>query len=375
MAYAYTGQGNINIPLNVNTPAPLDTRTVVKLKEDLYSIPKSQAYNGMTVANINDGNLYMLVNINEIDNAAGWKASYEAIQIETCTRSEYTEWQSNTDENFQPKKEGKYLRRDVYYYIYEDETTEEGENPYYVTSSQLEEWSHSKASTSALEELQKTVSSNKSEYQGNYQELVGITNDIKSDLDDNYYTKEEIAELKYATEESVTTVDNKFENYYTSEETNNIFVTKESLKGGLEGEDSEDFVFVKQSQYDSDKQELSNNLTTSQITLLETVEDETIENIITSKEGGLLLNDNPLAFEASVPKIQLMETKEQYDNLEEIDETTYYYICDDETIGYLTNESVVNICYSKSVVDEKIQKLEKQIAALEQILKDNNLMS
>jgi hypothetical protein len=51
----------------------------------LYSISETSAYQGMTVANINDGNLYMLIDKNKIREKAGWKASYESIQIITCT--------------------------------------------------------------------------------------------------------------------------------------------------------------------------------------------------------------------------------------------------------------------------------------------------
>jgi hypothetical protein len=39
----------------------------------------------MTVGNAGDGNLYMLVDINKIDEKTGWKASYESLQIITCT--------------------------------------------------------------------------------------------------------------------------------------------------------------------------------------------------------------------------------------------------------------------------------------------------
>jgi hypothetical protein len=45
----------------------------------LYNIPEKSAYQGMTVANINDGNLYMLIDKSKIAEKAGWKASYESI--------------------------------------------------------------------------------------------------------------------------------------------------------------------------------------------------------------------------------------------------------------------------------------------------------
>jgi hypothetical protein len=45
----------------------------------------------MTVANASNGNTYMLIDKANIDNSKGWKASYEAIQIITCTQDEYDE--------------------------------------------------------------------------------------------------------------------------------------------------------------------------------------------------------------------------------------------------------------------------------------------
>jgi hypothetical protein len=45
-----------------------------------------------------------------------------------------------------------------------------------------------------------------------------------------------------------------------------LYVTKESLRGGLEGED--DFVFVTQNQYNSDKAANAINFTTQSLTLL-----------------------------------------------------------------------------------------------------------
>ena len=63
----------------------MDTRAVVIDLENLYNLPKETAYQGMTVANINDGNIYMLIDKEKMHEKIGWKASYESIQILTCT--------------------------------------------------------------------------------------------------------------------------------------------------------------------------------------------------------------------------------------------------------------------------------------------------
>ena len=96
MAFKYTGDATLGVALTVETPKPLDNRTVVNNLDELYSIPEKYAYQGMTVANIDNGNIYMLIDKSKIKYKEGWKASYESIQIITCTEAEYKEWSENT---------------------------------------------------------------------------------------------------------------------------------------------------------------------------------------------------------------------------------------------------------------------------------------
>jgi len=134
--YKYTGDSIINASLTVQVPKPLDNRTVVNNIYELYSIPPAYAYVGMTVANIDNGNIYMLVDKSKINEKAGWRASYESIQIIACTEAEYKEWRDNTDNLFQPIDELKsYLHQDTYYYIYEDSLSAESELQEYVKRS------------------------------------------------------------------------------------------------------------------------------------------------------------------------------------------------------------------------------------------------
>jgi hypothetical protein len=100
--FKYVGDSIINASFTVQVPKPLDSRTVVNNIAELYSIPSTYAYLGMTVANIDNGNIYMLVDKSKIDQKAGWRASYESIQIIACTEADYKTWLSNTDENFNP---------------------------------------------------------------------------------------------------------------------------------------------------------------------------------------------------------------------------------------------------------------------------------
>lgn len=138
MGFKYQGDSTIGVSLTVQTPKPLDTRLVVDTRADLYSIPAKYAYNGMPVVCVADGNIYTLIDKNKIGEAVGWKASYEAIQIITCTEQEYKKWQDNTNSDFTPKDDSQtWLHQDTYYYIYEESISDKGQ--YYVSYTQFED--------------------------------------------------------------------------------------------------------------------------------------------------------------------------------------------------------------------------------------------
>jgi hypothetical protein len=75
---------------------------VVNNTKDLYEVPASQAYRGMTVSNLEDGNIYMLVDKNKITTSDGWKSSESALQIVTCSQADYDEWAKNTNDKYEP---------------------------------------------------------------------------------------------------------------------------------------------------------------------------------------------------------------------------------------------------------------------------------
>lgn len=359
-------EGNIKIdkPLEVQAGVPLDIRTIVRTTEGLYKIDPKVAYEGMAVANASNGYIYILMDPTRITEKSGWKASYESIQIITCTQEEYEAMAANTNDDYTYKEEGKpFLYEDTYYYIYENEE----KSQYYVTAKQIEEWLKAKASAADVAGL----SSKFSEHIKNYESTVEQLDTLSQDIADNYNTAEQIAEV-YATKEALQDTDSKFENYSTSEEitkTLEDYVTKDSLRGGLEGED--DFVFVTQNQYNADKEANLEKITTTQLVL---TQDE-IENAISVLDFDLSVNNKPLAYREEVPKIQLVETKAEFEEMEK-DPDTYYYVCDDETIGYLTNITAGEQFYTKlqvnnliaqatqKLIDEYIVPLQQEIAAL-----------
>lgn len=379
MAFKYTGDATLGVALTVETPKPLDNRTVVNNLDELYSIPEKYAYQGMTVANIDNGNIYMLIDKSKIKYKEGWKASYESIQIITCTEAEYKEWSENTTDDFRPIDESKtYLHAETYYYIYEDSLDDD---QFYLSA----EWGKK------IEEQLKQKALNTTVVQ------------IRTDLDNT------IASLSdYATLEELTTnyVSNdslalSLTKYYTKEETDDIFVTKESLRG--EGMEGDDFVFVTKKEYEEDQaaaaKEFSTELLkstsveTSDITIQkigekevqqgttgepseETGTEQVIESSVklTTEDNRLFAGGKQVAITEEVPKLVCLPQAD-YDDLVEnskTEEDTYYCTYGEKDLqdtGYVRSEYLIERYYTKAEVEELISQavaeLQKKIDALQ----------
>lgn len=378
MGYKYTGDANLGMSLTVKTPKPLDSRSVVNNLQELYTIPSNTAYQGMTVANIDNGNIYMLIDKSKINEKSGWKASYESIQIITCTEAEYKIWQENTNEDFTPKDENQtYLHSDTYYYIYEDSLSPETSAQEYLTRSwgeQIEQTLGTKASSEAVINI------------------ITDLNNTNQNLSNNYYTKSEIIET-YATKALLeTTFSETIKNYYTKSESDNIFVTKEYLKGGNEEEEN-NFIFVTQTQYYNDQltlqEELNKTIKTNQQGELDTLNVNSIttseinfENqIIQSSENGLIVNNELLAKQSEIPILITIPQEEYILKQEsgELNPETYYYIYNtDENLSYVTNKylsenyhtvsqyksQIAQEYYKREDVDKKLNELNDIINTL-----------
>ena len=378
MGYKYNGDANLGMSLTVKTPKPLDSRSVVDNLQQLYTIPSNTAYQGMTVANIDNGNIYMLIDKSKINEKAGWKASYESLQIITCTEAEYKIWQENTNEDFTPKDENQtYLHSDTYYYIYEDSLSPETSAQEYLTRSwgeQIEQTLGTKASSEAVINI------------------ITELNLINQNLSDNYFNKTEIIET-YATKALLETIFSEtIKNYYTKSESDNIFVTKEYLKGGNEEEEN-NFIFVTQTQYYNDQltlqEELNKTIKTNQQGELDTLNVNSIttseinfENqIIQSSENGLIVNNELLAKQSEIPILITIPQEEYILKQEsgELNPETYYYIYNtDENLSYVTNKylsenyhtvsqyksQIAQEYYKREDVDKKLNELNAVINTL-----------
>lgn len=395
MGYKYTGDSVLGLSLTVNTPKPLDVRTVVENTTELYSIPKDTAYKGMTVAVISNGNIYMLVGdqlnpANPVDPSVPqqWRASYEAIQIITCTQAEYIEWEKNTNNYVAIDPEKPYLREDVYYYIYEDSMNRSDKEPgevYPETEVELEKQAY--VSYAQLQALDKRVQDKASSSE--VEALRTSFNTLDTNITNNYTTTENLvknyASLEYVqslidTENEESFVSSILNKYYTSDEIDSTFVTQAWLKGDAEGED---FVFVTKAKYDSDQQAIQTELNST----LKTEEDGSVKNLtvetLTSSQENLniqtnelQINSNKVALSSEVPTIEVL-SKEEYDaksNSNELEDDTYYYVYSDEQKdGVVTNEMLEQywtVAKIKEYMYNTENPLVQKISELEDTIKE-----
>ena len=345
MAYTYQGDAILGVSLSVETPKPLDTRTVVDTTKDLYNVPASQAYRGMTISNLEDGNIYMLIDKNKIDKSEGWKSSQSALQIISCTQEEYDKWVANTDDKYNPiNPDEQYVSQGVYYYIQEEE-----DGIYYLTSTwgkNIEEQLGKKASNDGLTSLLQTVTELSDNLANNYTD--------NETLSVNYVTNEALATQLEAEREAQ---EELIANYYTKDETDTTFVKKSDLGGDLEGLEGENFVFVTSKQYADDQAALRKELdqtlkldgegSLDSITVGQikspVIEGEEQLTVDVTKEG-LIINGDRLAGKSEIPII-ISISKEDYDKAVEedtINEEAYYYVYNtEEDLVYVTNKDLI----------------------------------
>lgn len=388
MAFKYTGDSVLGVSLTVETPKPLDNRTVVNSVSDLYSIPKEVAYQGMSVSNIGDGNIYMLIDKSQINVKEGWKASYESIQIITCTEQEYLELRANTTDDFKPiDQEKPYLHADSYYYIYEESI--EDQDQFYLSAGwgkNIENQLNKKASQDSVNNLSEELSE-VSQSLANYATL--------EELEQKYVPKTDLNLEDPSSFLSVT-----LGKYYTKEQTDEIFVTKESLRG--EGMEGDDFVFVTKTQYDKDQQEIKEDLDKA----LKTDGDGKLESItvgyikspivednqliVQLKTDGLYIEQEKIPKQSDIPKLVTLSSQDYEDlqDQEKLEKDTYYYIYDieDQDLVYVTKQYleqnyntktqeqiwIRDNYYSKDQVDQLLSPILSRLEALEQKINDIN---
>lgn len=315
----YTGDSLLGVSFSVQTPKPLDCRTVVSTTQELYTIPVEIAYEGMSVSNLEDGYIYMLVDKTNITNSDGWVASYKALQLVNCTEAEYTEWKKNTTgQGTAIDSEKPYLHNDTYYYIYEDSI--ENKDTYYVNQEQYQRvWNlaSSKADNTSFLALQKKVESNNTNITTNY-----LT---KEDATNTYINKSFLEGTAETTLKEVT------DKYQTAETSDSKYLKPSNF--GVDDVNTQ-FSFLNTTAFEEYKstvtEQLDTKITKNSRATLESLMVNTIQNTsgntMSIKTDGIFYGTEKLAKVSEVPKWMCL-SQEEYKQLETdgaLQDDTYY---------------------------------------------------
>ena len=73
MGYLYKGDAILKGNLAINTPKPLDERSIVQNNIELLTIDSNYAYNGMPVVSIDEAAIYILLDKTNISSLDSWK--------------------------------------------------------------------------------------------------------------------------------------------------------------------------------------------------------------------------------------------------------------------------------------------------------------
>lgn len=398
MGYSYTGDALLRTSFEIMVPQPLDNRTVVDSEQDLYTLPRNSAYKGMTVANPDNGNIYMLLDPSQITSPTGWKAS--GISIITCSQDDYKKLLENTNlEDYTPKGEGDYLRKDVYYYI-----PEEGDGTYLTSEwgNLIEEQLNSKATVSYVNQVQESLNLLSQKLAQEYSTTLNIQNTYAT-LELTYSTEQ--ADKKFLTKEDAASTYNTQEEFNALQETlESDYVLKSDLK--RPGMEDDDYFFITYNEYNQDKEaeakefntELlkTSNIETQGISIQNIEEKEVVqgeetvieknllsEAVLTTEKNKLLINGQEIALDSNVPVIEVL-SQEEYNNIPEQDRDPkkYYYTYDDTgdiNNGYVTKEYVDSIIVNRSDIygmitditnplTQRIETLESQVSSISEAL-------
>ena len=336
----YTGDSLLGVSFEMQTPKPLDNRLVIDTKKELYEINPNTAYEGMLVTCIADGFTYMLKDKSKINSSDGWKSV--AIQIVSLTKAEFDQRQENTNSDYTPKDDKiPYLDKDVYYYIYEDSMSEVGD--FYVTQDQFNQLNKLiglKADTQTLKAFKQE------------------TNDNFSSLSTKYVP------VSFLTGTGGGTLSAILASYYTKQEADSKFLTREDFGGGT------DLSFVKTDQYSSDmepiNQTLSNKIDTGSDAELRNLTTNTItlnNKQITVQSDGLHFDNKRLAEIEEVPDWTCISHQQYLQMLNDgkLKEGKYYltYGDDIDDSGYITmtnlEQKYMSVRNAKDIIDRQVR--------------------
>ena len=399
-------EGNIKITDSFETESgiPLDVRAVVENLDELLELPVKVCYPGMGVIVNSLSSLYILRNPNEgikltqeyVSNIYNWKCPEDLVTV-ALSRDEY----ENLEE----------VNPNVFYYVYEEEikvtkepkleefgSTEEYEKAFqdwvsslkvlsqeYMSASwgvDIENKLGKKANQTSINALSSSINNLQEQInllsggdsETSLSSLAERLSETEADLefllgtegtDEEPSTEGKISEI----ESSISNLDTKVTQDYVSIES----ITTES--------DSNNYIFVKKSDYTSDiaakDAEMAKEISTESVktTTIDTNSIKVSNITVTSDGSDLLINDEEIALTKDVPKIVYL-TQADYDKLtpEEIDHDAYYYTTGEEIYVTKTefdakvtqiNTSIETLQKQITALSDTIDKLEVRIVALE----------
>ena len=369
-------EGNIIITdsFEVDSDIPLDIRFVRETLEDLYALPVKVCYPGMGVVINALSSLYILrrpaegvvFNQEYIANPNNWKCPEDLVTV-AMTRQEY--------ENLKEEE----INPNVFYYIFEEEITrtQEPKREEYETDEQFQkEWQKwvdslktlsqeymsaawgvdienklgKKASSQSVTLLKKEIENIKGN--GNNPSLESLNKSIqelqtkdeafKARVDEILIKADEVEQGRLVdVEKEVIKVKDSLSDY----------ITKDYIQ-----DESNNFIFVKDSQYQQDKIALNESLATK-IETKELVTDsfKLQEKVLQIKDDKLQLEESVIASVDDIPVMEVIPQTEYDRRLEagEVKNHIYYYTYDGD-VRLVTNEDLA----------KESNKLQKQINVL-----------
>lgn len=386
-------EGNIKITdsFEVESGIPLDVRFVRETIDDLLALPVEICHEGMGVIVNSLSSLYILrkpeagtvFNQDYVSNINNWKCPEDLVTV-ALSKEDY----DNLPE----------INPNVFYYIYEEEFTltrpprrEEYESDQnfedaqlkwkdqviqldqqYVSASwgiEIEELLSKKASNESVNLLKQEINAIKGDGEG--PSLGNLGNSI-TELQEKSENLETLIETNSEQLDSVKTSVTEIKKSLKS------YVTKEELQ-----DETQEFIFVKTSTYESDKstftEQLATKVETKEVSTenlkttdldttnlnLNNTEIEIVDNRL-SVGGTLLANSDDLL------KVEVL-TQSDYNNKEskgEIDEEVYYYTYEDEN-PMATKEDLQKALDRISALETDLMLLTKQVAILEEQIKSS----
>ena len=362
----------------VDSAIPLDVRFVKENLDELYATPVSVCYPGMGVIINSLSSLYILrkpaqgVELTQeyIANPYNWKCPEDLVTV-AISRAEY----DNLEE----------INPNVFYYIYEEEIVRTREP--YRESFQTEEeftqaWEQWVNSLKVLSQEYMSASwgvdiERKLSEKASNSSVIQLSDEIKAlQGGENGVSLKtlntSVEELK-VTDESIKNQVNIILSTEDGEESGRLVeaeATLQQLQNSLEDyvtkdyiqDTSNNFIFVKDSVYQEEKENFENQLK-EQITTDKLISSEVTSNKIVLNDATLITSDNRLkvneatiATTDEIPKI-LVLTQEEYEALEQKNSETYYYTFDSNEV-YVT----------KATLDAAVKNLREQIDSLYEMI-------